>query len=75
MPVRIGGVLLAALLIVPALAGVTLAASGSTLGGILATVGFLVFFGGIIGVLIAVRRKNDVQRQHDRQWGPRPRSP
>ncbi len=72
--VRIGGVLLALVLFVPVVAG-ALAVAGGVQGGVIAGLGFVLFFGGIIALLAVIRRRNDAQRAHDRQWGPRPRPP
>lgn len=75
LPVRIGAVLIAALLVVPALVGVILTTSGSTRGGIIGGLAFVVFFGGIVGVLYVIRQRAQAERDHDKQWGPRPRPP
>ncbi len=75
MPVRVGGVLLACVLLIPAVLGVAAAAASGSARGALAVLGFIVFFGGIILTLAWFKRQAAEQRQHDRQWGPRPRPP
>ena len=75
LPVRIGAVLIALLLVVPLLSGVVLATSGSTRSGALGGLAFIVFFGAVIGALAWFKRRAAEQRQHDRQWGPRPKPP
>ena len=74
-PLRVGAVLIASLLVLPAVFGALAAASSGSARGGLAALAFIVFFGGIIMALVAVRRRADEQREHDRQWGPRPRPP
>lgn len=75
LPVRIGAILIAALLVIPLLSGVVLATSGSTRNGALGALAFIVFFGGIVLVLAWFKRRATEQREHDQQWGPRPRPP
>lgn len=75
LPVRIVAVLVAALLVIPALFGVILTTSGSTRGGAIGALAFVVFFGAIIGAISLVRRRAAAEREHDKQWGPRPRPP
>ena len=76
LPVRIGAVLIAALLVIPLLFGVVLATSGSARNGrSSAPWPSSCSSEAIIGVLAWFKRRAADQRQHDRQWGPRPRPP
>lgn len=75
LPVRIVAVLIASLLILPVLIGLVVTASGTARGAWIGVLGFLIFFGGVVGALAWMRRRSDVQHDHDEQWGPRPRSP
>lgn len=75
LPLRVGAVLVASLLVVPAVFGSLAAVSSGRARGGLAALAFIVFFGGIVLALVAVRGRAEEQRRHDRQWGPRPRPP